>query len=235
MPKIRLKTSNPVSLKLRKNHHYTMDKVQETFNEWATNGRSELMEKEHQKNVEKFLSKISFERPFSFLDIGCGNGWTVRKIASLDNCKKAVGIDKSNKMIKNAKSKSRSKKEHFIATDLESWKYQGRFDYIFAMESIYYSRLVQDAVNKAYRLLKKEGWFFCGTDFYKDNKATSRWSNMMNIPMHLLSKSQWREIFNQAGFKTKTIHVKDPKNTKKWKREFGTLFIMGEKTLDDLS
>lgn len=206
-----------------------MDKVRKTFDEWALSGRSELMEREHGKNVLKFLNRISFDKPFLFLDIGCGNGWVVRKISKNKNCKKAVGIDKSKNMIKNAKSKSESKKELFVVTDLENWKYQGKFDYVFSMESIYYSKSVTDAVKKAYKLLKKNGEFFCGTDFYKDNKATSGWATMMNVPMHLLSKSEWKKIFNEAGFETRTKQIKDPKSRKKWKRDFGTLFIIGKK------
>ena len=42
-----------------------MDIVRKTFDEWAQNGRAELMEKEHGKNVSKFLDKVCFEKPFS--------------------------------------------------------------------------------------------------------------------------------------------------------------------------
>jgi len=51
----------------------------------------------------------------------------------------------------------------------------------------------------------------------------------MKIPMHLKSKKEWIELFKKQGFKTKTRQIKDPKNRKKWKREFGTLFIIGTK------
>jgi len=187
------------------------------------------MEREHGKNVLKFLNSVSFDKPFSFLDVGCGNGWVVRKIIQLENCKKAVGIDKSKNMIKNAKTKTTSDKEEYIQTDIESWKYAGKFDYIFSMEAIYYSKSMEKALAKIYRLLKNGGEFFCGTDFYTDNKATSRWSKAMELPMHLLSKGEWRKLFNEAGFQTKTRQVKDPKSPKKWKRDFGTLFVMGKK------
>ena len=208
-----------------------MDRVKKTFDEWALSGRSELMEKEHGKNVLKFLNGISFNKLFSFLDVGCGNGWVIRKISQLENCKKAIGIDKSKNMIKNAKSKSKSQKEEFVVTDLENWNHRGKFDYVFSMEAIYYSESVEDAVKKVFKLLKKDGEFFCGTDFYKDNKATAGWSKMMNVNMHLLSKSQWRKIFNDAGFETKTRQIKDQKSRKKWKRDFGTLFIIGKKSV----
>lgn len=207
-----------------------MDGVRKTFDKWAQNGRAELMETEHGKNVSKFLETISFDTPFSFLDVGCGNGWVVRKIAKESNCKKAVGIDKSKKMIIQAKKKTDSEKEEFFNTDIESWKYKGKFNFIFSMESIYYSDSIDGALKKIYRLLKPGGQFFCGTDFYTDNKATARWKDVMKIQMHLHSKKEWRQFFQNAGFQVKTKHIKDLKSRKKWKREFGTLFITGTKT-----
>jgi len=206
-----------------------MDKVRTTFDEWAKIGRSELMEKEHSKTVLKFLNSIRFEKPFSFLDVGCGNGWVVRKISQIQNCKKAVGIDKSQNMITKAKSKKKSSKENYLRTDILSWKFNGKFDYIFSMESLYYSTPMESALKKIYKLLKPGGQFFCGTDFYNDNKATIQWSKKMNIPLDLRSKKQWKKMFEEIGFETKTKQVRDHSNRKKWKREFGTLFIIGKK------
>ena len=206
-----------------------MDKVRTTFDEWAKIGRSELMEKEHSKTVLKLLNSIRFEKPFSFLDVGCGNGWVVRKISQIQNCKKAVGIDKSQNMITKAKSKKKSSKENYLRTDILSWKFNGKFDYIFSMESLYYSTPMESALKKIYKLLKPGGQFFCGTDFYNDNKATIEWSKKMNIPLDLRSKKQWKKMFEEIGFETKTKQVKDHSNRKKWKREFGTLFIIGKK------
>jgi len=95
-----------------------MDKTTKVFNSWAKTGRAEEMEEGHGVTVGKFLGSISFDKPFSFLDIGCGNGWVVRKIAQLPKCKKAVGIDKSKNMIKRAVSNSASKKENMHAPTL---------------------------------------------------------------------------------------------------------------------
>ena len=36
-------------------------------------------------------------------------------------------------------------------------------------------------------------------------------------------------MFNEAGFKTTAKQVKDTKHRAKWKREFGTLFVIGKK------
>ena len=206
-----------------------MEGVRKTFDKWAQNGRAELMEIEHGKNVSKFLQTVSFDKPFTFLDVGCGNGWVVRKIAKEEKCKKSIGIDKSKKMILEAIKKNNIGKEKFIHTDIETWKYRGKFDFIFAMESVYYADSIEIALEKIYKMLKPGGEFFCGTDFYTDNKATARWASIMKIQMHLHSKKEWKKFFQNTGFSVKTKHIKDLKNSKKWKREFGTLFIIGTK------
>jgi ubiquinone/menaquinone biosynthesis C-methylase UbiE len=97
------------------------------------------------------------------------------------------------------------------------------------MEALYYSSPMESALKKIFRLLKPGGEFFCGTDFYLDNKATIQWAKMMKIPLDLRSKKEWKKMFEEVGFKTKTIQVKDLTNRKKWKREFGTLFVIGRK------
>ena len=206
------------------------DKTSRLFNKWAKIGRAEEMEKGHGTTVNKFLDKLTFEKPFTFLDIGCGNGWVVRKISQLSKCRKAIGIDKSKSMIEKAKIKKILDKESYITTDLESWNYTEKFDVIFSMESLYYSVPMESALKKIYKLLKRRGVFYCGTDFYKDNSLTIRWIKDMAVPMDLRSEMEWKKMFNDIGFKTKTKHVLDQKNKSKWKREFGTLFVIGKKS-----
>ena len=203
-----------------------MDKTSKYFDHWAKMGKSEDMEKGHGVTVNKFLNKIQFSDKFSFLDIGCGNGWVVKKIAQLDACTKAVGIDKSKNMISKANKTKISDKEQYFTTELETFKFSKKFDVIFSMESLYYSVPMEPALTKVYKLLKNGGIFYCGTDFYKDNHLTTRWKKDMKIPMDLRSESEWKKMFTEIGFKTRVKHVTDTKNKAKWKREFGNLFII---------
>jgi len=207
-----------------------MDKTSKLFDAWAKTGRSEEMEKGHGTTVNQFLDKLSLKGNFRFLDIGCGNGWVVRKMSEKPSCIKAIGIDKSKMMIKNAKSKISSEKESYFVTELESWNTKEKFDIIFSMESLYYSVPMESALKKVFKLLKKGGIFYCGTDFYSDNTLTTRWIKDMNIPMDLRSEKEWKKMFRNAGFTTRSKHVTDLKNKSKWKREFGTLFVIGRKS-----
>jgi cyclopropane fatty-acyl-phospholipid synthase-like methyltransferase len=206
-----------------------MDKTSKLFDVWANTGRSEEMEKGHGTTVNQFLDKLSLKENFRFLDIGCGNGWVIRKMSQNPFCAKAIGIDKSKMMIKNAKSKISSEKEIYFSTELETWNTKEKFDVIFSMESLYYSVPMEPALEKVFKLLKKNGIFYCGTDFYSDNTLTTRWVKDMNIPMDLRSEKEWKRMFREVGFITRSKHVTDSKNKSKWKREFGTLFVIGRK------
>ena len=128
-----------------------------------------------------------------------------------------------------AKSKISSEKEIYFSTDLETWNTKEKFDVIFSMESLYYSVPMEFALKKVFKLLKKNGVFYCGTDFYSDNHLTTRWAKDMNVPMDLRSEKEWKQMFRNVGFVTRSKHVIDQKNKSKWKREFGTLFVIGRK------
>lgn len=206
-----------------------MDKIERVFDLWASNGRAELMEKEYSVSVVKFLDSVKFDKPFTFLDFGCGNGWVVRRIAQKPNCRKAVGIDKSQNMIKSAIKNKTSPKEEFVKTGLDDWGSRKKFDYIFSMESLYYVDSIEESLAKIFGLLKPGGKFFCGTDFYTENKSTSSWQKRMKIPMHLKSIKEWTRSFENIGFRVKIYQIKNPSGNRKWKRDIGTLFIIGTK------
>ena len=60
---------------------------------------------------------------FSFIDIGCGNGWVVQKMNSNMNCIKSVGIDGAENMIKKADPNS-----EYSQYDIEKMDYKHPFD-----------------------------------------------------------------------------------------------------------
>lgn len=205
-----------------------MDAVSRKFDEWAGNGRAEAMEAGHGPSVLKFLGSVRLGGRFAFLDVGCGNGWLVRHMASDPRCRRAVGIDKSRRMVASARGASRGVRAEFFCADIESWKYRGRFDCALAMESLYYAGSVSAALQGIYGVLAPGGRLFCGTDYYAENSATARWSGDMGLRMHLLSRAQWRALFSEAGFEgVRTRRVTDPRSRARWKREMGTLFIEG--------
>lgn len=197
------------------------------FDGWARAGRAEEMERGHAGTAVPFLRRALPRRPFSFLDVGCGNGWACRLAASSGRCTRATGIDSSPQMVRRARSRA-SPKESYEVADMSSWRTRRRFDFAFAMESVYYSS-PQEAAARVFALLRPGGTFACGTDFYRENGATRRWARTTGIPMHLLSRGQWRRVFEGAGFAVRTTSVRDGSSPLAWKRQKGTLFVVGTK------
>ncbi|MGB0787883.1 MAG: nodulation protein S NodS, partial [Candidatus Poseidoniaceae archaeon] len=72
-------------------------------------GKDEGMERGHSPAVNEML-EVAFQRvnqgnqPFSFADLGCGNGWVVRMVGELENCTQADGFDGAPHMIEKAKN-----------------------------------------------------------------------------------------------------------------------------------
>ncbi len=96
-----------------------MKKATDVFGEWAEEGKDEKMAKHHAFAVNDMLEYALGERAnigknFSFLDLGCGNGWVVGSVAEYKLCERSVGIDGAKKMIEKAK--------WYLDSDAESWK-----------------------------------------------------------------------------------------------------------------
>ena len=206
-----------------------MDDVEKLFDSWSNSGRAEDMENGHKTTTLPFLNSLKLNNKFSFLEIGCGNGWIIRNIVKKDNCVRALGIDKSFGMINRAKTMSKNVKEQFTHTDFEKCVFSEQFDIIFSMEVLYYIKSVQSTINKIYALTKSQGMAIFGTDFYLENKDTIHWSREMNLKLHLFSIEQWNKLWMDAGFTTKITHVTDPTSSESWKRDIGTLFITSTK------
>ena len=182
-----------------------MKKPIEVFSEWALNGKDKGMEKNHANPVEEMLNFITKERneignEFSFLDLGCGNGWVVRKMLKEKLCNKAVGIDGSINMITNAKAFNDNCK--YIVGDLEEIELQQKFDVIHSMEVLYYIDEPADLLEKIAKFwLAENGRLIVGIDRYFENQESHSWDNDVGTKMHLKSEHEWVEMFKAAGFK----------------------------------
>ena len=154
---------------------------------------------------ESFLIKKSF----NFLDLGCGNGWVVRKVLNNKNCKYALGIDGAPEMIK--KARKIDKKGDYINTDIEHWSFNKTYDIIFSMETFYYFSNLDSIINKIYNNLNKNGMIIVGIDHYLENKPSLSWDKEFNLSLNTLSIDEWVSKFKINGFKNVQYIVHDKK------------------------
>lgn len=203
-----------------------IEKIKSVFNKWAISGKADQIESGHTYAVNQMFKLIQNKNVFKFLDIGCGNGWTVRKASALNTCKLAYGIDISNEMIKLAEERKLTPKEKYVCVDICDWQSDEKFDLIFSMETFYYIEDLNKAFKNVHKRLEKNGTFMMGIDFYHENEASSDWSSLVGVNMRRASKEQWREMFEKAGFKNiNIVQIKETRSAEEWKRNIGTLFI----------
>ena len=199
----------------------------ELFNNWVDLGKDDGMERNHTPSVEYMLNLIPDQitnNKFSFLDIGCGNGWVVKRISNTSLCNLSVGIDGAEKMI--SKAILNDEKSKYLKVDLNQLgDYKDNFDIIFSMEVFYYLKHPQTTINHIFNnLLNKNGCFIMGVDHYLENKPSLKWPIDLNVHMWTYSILQWEVLFRRAGFKNIIIEQFGQKND--WS---GTLVLYGEK------
>ena len=198
------------------------------FNTWACKDKDKGMEKGHAQSVNAMLNIITkktniLNNNFNFLDLGCGNGWVVRKFSNNKLCNMAVGVDGSKNMI--FKAKSNDSKGAYFQSNIEFWNTKNKFDIIFSMETFYYLKNIDNVFNKIIsNLLLDNGFLIIGIDHYYENKPSLTWEDDIGIQTHTLSIKQWIEKFEKANFKN--ISFTQVGNKKDWS---GTVILSGFK------
>ena len=200
----------------------------ELFNQWAVSGKDVNMEKGHTPSVNRMIEiiqkkSILNKNNFNFLDLGCGNGWVVRKIAKNKLCRQAVGVDGAKNMIDNANNLSTN--EIYINANIEDWRYNEKFDVVFSMETFYYVKNISAMLKNIYKnLLNDNGSIIIGIDHYFENKPSLNWDKKYNLDLLTLSVDEWKKIFKNNQFKNIEINFFGSKDD--WN---GTLILYAEK------
>ena len=199
-------------------------KATDLFSEWADIGKDKGMAKAHSPAVSEMLDRIfdGINTPFSFIDAGCGNGWVVRKVASMKDCINSCGIDGAESMIKNAKRVDPD--GEYYLDDILTWIPNIKADVVFSMEVFYYfndPKILTEYIVSNW--IKDRGRLMVGVDHYLGNPDSHSWTTDLNVHMSLLDEKDWLNIFNSSGLK----------NCQSWKANQsenfpGTLVVQGD-------
>ena len=200
----------------------------DVFGEWAEKGKDIGMEKGHALAVEDMISfatqeRTNLKRNFSFLDLGCGNGWVVRMLENNQLCVRSVGIDGAKQMIEKA-SEDTSKSE-FLLENIDTYISPDKFDLIHSMEVLYYLENPALTVKKITdSWLNKGGRLIAGVDLYYENQESHSWEEKVGTKMMMLKEAEWMEIFSSAGLQE--VESWRSNQSQDWA---GTLVLTGKK------
>ena len=198
-----------------------------TFNNWALKNKDVDMQEGHLNAVNYMLSLIDeksniFNEPFAFLDIGCGNGWVVRKVSKLKNCTLAEGVDGAPGMIN--KAESQDEQNSYYLKDIEDWVPNKKYDIIFSMEVFYYFKDPKKIINNFINCLNDNGMLIIGIDHYAENIPSLNWDKEYNIETNTLPINEWKNLFTSSDLNN-ILHWQYGAS-KDWQ---GTLILLGNK------
>ena len=196
-----MSTANPIVFFLPDTDMRTATDV---FSEWADAGKDVGMEKGHSPAVSQILSaaleEIGGENPgFDAIDAGCGNGWVVRLLSSMDNCKSAIGVDGAVSMI--ARACEIDPDGEYVHADLQTWSPETPVDLVHSMEVLYYLEDIPNFLSHVGNQWLREGGIFAfGIDHYLENVSCHGWSEKVGTRMAMHSEAEWLEMVEEAGF-----------------------------------
>ena len=200
----------------------------EVFNRWAEIAKDIGMEEGHANAVNEMLDYALKERneinnDFTFLDLGCGNGWVVRKVIENPLCINASGIDGAPQMIANALK--RGDGEEYILANIDEHEPTQKYDLIHSMEVLYYLENPVATLKKiANSWLNEGGRLIVGIDLYHENSDSHSWEDKVGTRMLMFKETEWVNFFRQAGFNDVTSWRAN--QSKDWA---GTLVLTGKK------
>lgn len=166
------------------------------------------MNREHSNMTDWGLSHISIGTSDTILDIGCGGGRTVSKLAASATQGKVYGLDyspdsvaASKKMNASAIAAGRVEIQQGSVSKLPFP--DGTFDLITAVETHFFWPDLPSDMREVFRVLKPGGSFIVIVEVYKGaNKMVDKLAEK-HAPiamMNLLSVEEHRELFAKTGY-----------------------------------
>ena len=160
------------------------------------------------------LSKVRIFPNFAILDVGCGGGKTITKLANLVPQGKVYGIDCSKDMVEYSQEVNRELiSQNRVSVSEGSVVRTGFadsfFDLVTAVETYYFWPNLAEAFQEIYRILKPNGHLLMINEMIKD--GTYEIENKIMIEkthVNLMSIAEIKEALTLGGFKKIQIYTK---------------------------
>ena len=151
------------------------------------------------------LSHIELKPHYTVLDVGCGGGRTISKLAAIVRDGKVFGIDYSGASVAASRSRNQqlitnNRVEIHRGTVSQLPFSDSMFDVVTAVETHYYwPDLVAD-LREILRTLKPGGQLVIIAEAYKRTNFDPTRGAMKLLRAAYLSANEHREVFEQAGY-----------------------------------
>jgi arsenite methyltransferase len=179
-------------------------RLRHEFNRWAEKGLGESMELDHMWLAEKIIPEMSLSSDDQVLDLGCGDGWACRVMAShLGAVGRIVGVDVSDEMVRRARMKSRTiENVAFLCGSAEHIPCRDElFSKVLSISSFYYFERQEQVLAELCRVVAPGGTLFLLTCLYKELPTWRSSARELRIPVHVCSADEYRSMLHSTGWR----------------------------------
>ena len=165
-----------------------------------------LMNVSHSSLTDWGLKQVTIEKKFSVLDIGCGGGRTIQKLANIATEGRVYGVDYASGSIAVSRSKNasliKSGRVEIHEGSVSQLPFpESMFDLALAVETQYYWPDLVNDMKEVRRVLKPGGRLVVIAETYKGGRLDKLTAPAMKLlkSSHLSADDQ-RELFLSAGY-----------------------------------
>lgn len=165
-----------------------------------------LMNCSHSALTNWGLSHVAIGRDASVLDVGCGGGRTLRKLAAIAINGNVSGVDYSAESCAVSRAANadaiRERRLKIREASVAKLPFEsGRFDVVTAVETHYYWPSLVDGLKEIHRVIKPGGSAIVIAEAYSHGRFSALPRLVMTLlGSPLLTADEHREAFMRAGF-----------------------------------
>ena len=156
------------------------------------------------------LKLVQVKDGWTMLDVGCGGGFTIRRLLNRSKDAHVYGIDISEESVTKAKKVNAEvlNKQVFVTQgSAERLPYNNEiFDLVTAVETVYFWPNLPDCLQEVRRVLKPGGKFAIMVEVVDSD---SKWTSIVE-GMTAYTPEQLKTLLDDAGFIQTEIHCKKP-------------------------
>jgi len=163
------------------------------------------------------LTKVEISENATVLDIGCGGGRTLERLASLARLGKAIGIDYSKDSVTVARKRNQrlidSGRVEIVHGSVSSMPFpDATFDFVSAVETYYFWSDIAGGLAEVGRVMKPSGQLVIIAGMYRGSAFDKRNERLIRAGgMRCFSVQEFEETLKGAGFPMVAVAVEPRK------------------------
>lgn len=191
------------------------NRLRDLFNQQSEDSTIPYRSPCRQSTIDKILADLHLCPDDQILDLGCGDGWLCRTLATLCPEGAIVGLDISDNIVRHAREQSVGLDNTLYSPGVAEeipWA-EEYFSRVVSVESAYYWSSPENALREIFRVMKPGGKITFLLSLHGTNTRASHLPEDLEALLQFKSAQEWVEIMKNSGFSQVESERLQPQNS----------------------